>query len=152
MSRFSWKAILDAAVKNEEQSYELYVMAQKKVTDSSSKKLLSELAKDELRHKEKLLTIISGKGNLEELGAGKIQDLGIVDALEDTTLAKDADYQRILVYAAKLEKSTYEYYSSIAAGLYETKFCDLFSKLAQEELKHKNKIEKEYDENVMRED
>jgi rubrerythrin len=112
---------------------------------------LEELAKEELRHKEKLLGIIKDKRRLTEFGAKKIQDLRIVDEMEDTTLSQDANYQQILVYAAKREKSDCEYYGSMATGLEGTEFGDLFSKLAQEELKHKNRIEKEYDEYLMKE-
>lgn len=147
------KAILEAAVKIEEQSYALYKMAQEKVNYTSSKKFLKELAQEELKHKEKLLAIMEKKEEISELGlhAKKIQDLKIVDVMKDTTLSKDVDYQKILVYAAKREKATYEYYSSLALGLEGTKIGNLFSKLAQEELTHKNRLEREYDEYVLKE-
>ena len=152
MSELSWKEILNAAVKSEEQSYALYTLAQKKVVSSSSKKLLAELAKDELRHREKLSAVLKGKEKLQDIGSDRIQDLKIVDPMEDITLSKDSDYQQILIYAAKREKSTYDYYNSMAAGLDGTKFAELFLKLAEEELRHKNRIEQEYDEYVLKED
>ncbi|MGB9135099.1 MAG: ferritin family protein [Candidatus Bathyarchaeia archaeon] len=146
------KAILEAAVKMEEQSYALYSMAQGKVEYSSSKKLLKELAQEELKHKEKLLAVIRNEGKVAGLGAGtKIQDLKIVDAMKDTALSEDADYQRILVFAAKREKATYEYYNSLAKGLEGTETGELFSRLAQEELSHKNRLEREYDEYLLKE-
>jgi len=153
MAKLNLKAILEAAVKIEEQCYALYAMAQEKVEYQSSKKFLRELAQEEMKHKKKLLAIMENKEKLSELSlhASKVQDLKIVDAMKDTTLSEDADYQRILVYAAKREKSTYEYYNSLAAGLEDTEIGDLFSKLAQEELKHKNRLEKEYDEYLMKE-
>lgn len=153
MVKQSLNSILEAAVKVEEQSYALYIMAQEKVSYPSSKELLKELAKEELKHKEKLLAIIGNQQKISELGthAKKIQDLKIVDVLKDTALSKDADYQRILVYAAKQEKATYEYYSSLALGFEDTEIGDLFSKLAQEELAHKNRLEREYDEYVLKE-
>ncbi len=146
------KAILEAAVKMEEQSYALYSMAQGKVEYSSSKKLLKELAQEELKHKEKLLAVIRNEGKVAGLGAcTKIQDLKIVDAMKDTALSEDADYQRILVFAAKREKATYEYYNSLAKGLEGTETGELFSRLAQEELSHKNRLEREYDEYLLKE-
>lgn len=153
MAKLNFKEILEAAVKIEEQSYALYSMAQEIVSYLSSKKFLKELAQEELKHKEKLLAIMEDKDKLSELGlhARRIQDLKIVDVMKDTALSEDVGYQRILVYAAKREKSTYEYYSSLAAGLEGTEVGELFSKLAQEELKHKNRLEKEYDEYLMKE-
>jgi rubrerythrin len=138
------KAILQAAVRMEEQSYTLYTIAQRKVEHSSSKKMLKELAQEELKHKEKLLAVIRNERKTAELGAkAKVQDLKIVDAMKDTALSEDADYQRILVFAAKREKTTYEYYNSLAKGLEGTATGELFSRLAQEELTHKNRLERE---------
>jgi len=153
MAKLDLKAILEAAVKIEEQSYAVYTMAQEKVNYQSSKKFLKELVQEELKHKEKLLAMMENKEKLSELGlhTRRIQDLKIVDVMKDTTLSEDADYQRILVYAAKREKSTYEYYNSLATGFEGTEIGDLFSRLAQEELKHKNRLEKEYDEYLMKE-
>jgi rubrerythrin len=146
------KAILEAAVRVEEQSYTLYTIAQGKVEYSSSKKLLKELAQEELKHKEKLLAVMRDEKKTAELGAkAKVQDLKIVDAMKGTALSEDADYQRILVFAAKREKATYEYYNSLARGLEGTETGELFSRLAQEELTHKNRLEKEYDEYLLKE-
>ncbi|UCE43938.1 MAG: ferritin family protein [Candidatus Bathyarchaeota archaeon] len=145
------KAILESAVKIEEQSYALYTMAQRKVSYPSSKSFFEELAQEELRHKEKLLGIMENKERISELGLGAstIQDLKIVDMMKATALSDDVDYQRILIYAAKREKSTYEYYNSLALGFKGTEIGEVFSKLAQEELKHKNRLEREYDEYVL---
>jgi rubrerythrin len=128
-------------------------MAQKKVKYPSSKKFLNELAQEELKHKEKLLTIMKDKEKFSELGshAKRIQNLKIVDTMKDTALSEDVDYQRMLVYAAKREEATYEYYNSLALGLEGTTAGRLFSKLAQEELTHKNRLEREYDEYVLKE-
>jgi len=104
-------------------------------------------------HKEKLISIMDNEKKISELGlqASKTQDLKIVDVMRETTISDDADYQRILIYAAKREKSTYDYYKSLALGLEETEIGTLFSKLAQEELSHKNKLEREYDEYILKE-
>ena len=149
----SLKSILEAAVKIEEQSYALYAMAQEKVDYQSSREFLKELAREELKHKEKLLAIMSNKKKIHELGSHseKIQDLKIVDVMKETALSEDADYQKILIYAAKREKATYEYYNSLALGLEDTEIGVLFSKLARADLVHKNKLEREYDEYLLKE-
>ena len=83
-----------------------------------ARRRLRELAQVELGHKEKLLAIMEGKGETSLLGSptGRIEDLKIVDFLEDTTLSENADYQAILIYAAKREKNTYEHYRWLATG------------------------------------
>jgi len=161
------KKILEGAVKIEEESYALYTKAQGIAKLPSSKALLKELAEAELNHKEKLLAIMQHSASIywagvSELGsgipelgleAGEIEDLKIVDYMQDTTLSEDADYPALLVYAGKREKMTYEHYRSLADGPFGHYFpqaAKLFSKLAEEELIHKNKIEREYSEHVLK--
>jgi rubrerythrin len=153
LSELNWKAIIEAAVKVEEQSIALYTMALENAKYLSSKVFLKQLVEEEMGHKKKLEAIMNNKTKLMELGShgGEVQDLKIVDMLEDTPLSEGADYETILVYAAKREKSTYDYYKTLALGLKGTKMGELFSKLAQEELSHKNKLEKEYDDCVLTE-
>jgi len=153
LAELNWKAIIEAAVKVEEQSIALYTMALENAKFPSSKVFLKQLVEEETGHKKKLEAIMKDKKRLSELGShgGEVQDLKIVDMLEDTPLSEGADYEAILVYAAKREKSTYDYYKTLALGLRGTAMGELFSKLAQEELSHKNKLEREYDDCVLTE-
>jgi len=148
-----WKAIIEAAVKVEDQSISLYTMALDNAKYPSSKVFLKELLEEEKHHKQKLEAILKDKSKMSQLGSGasEVQDLKIVDMLQDTPLSHEADYEAILVYAAKREKSTYDYYKTLALGLRGTAIEEIFSKLAQEELGHKNKLEREYDECVLSE-
>jgi len=149
--------LLEGAIKIEEESYAIYVKAKKIARLPSSKALLNELAEDELSHKEKLLEITQKSASVywagvSELGSEtEVEDLKIVDYMPDTALSEDADYLSILIYAGKREKMTYEHYRSLGSGPFARYFPqvgELFSKLAEEELIHKNKIEREYSERV----
>ena len=101
----------------------------------------------------KLEAMIKDESKISQLGAHEAteQDLKIVDMMKDTPLTSESDYKAILVYAAKREKSTYDYYKNLAMGLKGTKIGEVFSALAQEELGHKTKLEKEYDDCVLTE-
>ena len=149
----NWKAIIEAAVKVEEQSIALYSMAFDNAKFPSSKVFLKRLIDEENGHKNKLIAIMNDETKISELGShgGAIQDLKIVDMMDDTPLSSETDYEGILVYAAKREKSSYDYYRTLTLGLEGTKMGEVFSKLAQEELSHKNKLEKEYDDCVLTE-
>jgi len=153
LSEMNWKAILEAAIKVEEQSIALYSMALENAKYPPSKVFLKQLVAEETGHKKKLEAIMNDPTKISELGShsGAVQDLKIVDMLDDTPLSNDADYATILVYAAKREKSTYDYYKTLAMGLKGTKMGEAFSMLAQEELGHKNKLEKEYDDCILQE-
>ncbi len=146
-----WKAAIEAAIKTEEQSIELYSTALENAKYPDTKVFLKELVEQEVGHKTKLQAILADQTKMTELGTKSqaVQDLKIVDMLKDTPLSPTADYQTILIYAAKREKSSYDYYKMLALGLKGTPLADLFNKLAQEEMGHKNKLEKEYDECVL---
>jgi len=153
LSKLEWKKIIEAAVKVEEQSITLYTMALKNAKYPSSKVFLKQLVDEETGHKNKLEAIMKDQTKISQLGShtGAVQDLKIIDMLQDTPLSSGADYEAILVYATKREKSTFDYYKTLALGLKGTKMGELFSKLAQEELGHKNKLEKEYDDCILQE-
>ncbi|MBN1784416.1 MAG: ferritin family protein [Candidatus Bathyarchaeota archaeon] len=153
MTELNWKAIIEAAIKVEEQSIALYSKALENAKYPSSKVFFKQLVKEEMGHKSKLEAIMNNKAKISELGShsGDVQDLKIVDMLKDIPLSGDADYEAILLYAAKREKSTHDYYKTLAIGLKGTAMGELFTKLAEEELLHKNKLEKEYDDCVLSE-
>jgi rubrerythrin len=151
------KMLLEAAVRIKEQSYDLYTTAFGKAMLPSAKALLRELAQAETSHRERLLAIVRDKADILELGSptGRVEDLKIVDLVERTTLSENANYPTLLLFAAKREKDTYEHNRSLAAGPFARYYPTarlLFSKLAEEELIHKNKLEREYDQYVLKED
>jgi len=142
-----WKQIIEGAIKGEEQSIVLYSMALENAKYPSSKVFLKELVEQEKGHKNKLTAILKDPTKISELGSKNraVRDLKIVDKMKGTPLSSESEYETILVYAAKREKITHDYYNTLALGLKGTPLGEVFTKLAQEELSHKNKLEKEYD-------
>lgn len=153
MAHWTVEMVLNRVLAMENQSYGLYVWAIDRALNSDAKTLLKELAEEELRHKEKISEVLKNRERISEIGSRveKVEDLKIVDWLEDTKLSEDATYQEILIFAGKREKETYEYYRELSQRFGENEVGKLFSKLAQEELKHKNRIEREYDQYVLQE-
>ena len=130
----------------------LYTAAQDKALNRSSVELLKEFVVEEEKHKSKILEVLEQREKMEELGdlETEIQDLKIVDSLEDVPLSPDADYQQLLVYAGKKEKAAYNFYLQIAEKHKGKQIGKTFTQLAQEELKHKQKLEQEYDDVVLK--
>jgi len=89
---------------------------------------------------------------VKEIGSldTKILDLKIVDYLKDASLSPDADYQQILIYAGKKEKTSHDFYIELAKKYGGKQIGELFAKLAREELEHKYKLEQEYDEVILK--
>ena len=152
-SSWTLDMVINRALNIEEQSYRLYTGAIEKVEAPEAKAFLKELADWELEHKTKLLAIKDNPEKMEEFSRDmpKVQDLKIVNYLEDVPLtdASDYEYQKLLIYAGKREQETFEYYDDLAKKLGGSDVSRFFARLAAEELTHKNKIEKEYDQYVL---
>jgi len=151
LSEWTLERALKLALKKEEESIELYTHAQTKILKSGSVKFLKQLVKEEEKHKSKILDALREPKKIEEIGhlAVKIEDLKIVDYLKDVSLSPEADYQQILVFAGKREKAAHDFYMELAAKFRSDTIGKMFIKLAQEELKHKHRIEVEYDDVVL---
>jgi len=150
MSKWSIDEILDLAILMEDQSIQIYTSAQDKVVNPGSKEMLKTLVIEEKGHKKRLLNIKEKVKHLEKFSSTeKIQDLKISDLLVKESLSAESGYQEILIFAAKREKETHDMYVNLAKKYKGSGIENTFLMLAQEELKHKYLLEKEYDDNVL---
>jgi rubrerythrin len=141
--------ILEQAIQFEEQAHNFYMGAIDMVKQPHVIDTLKDLAGQELKHKEKLQALM--EGNIESLLAvpqQKVQDLKLAEYLVAPTLGEDATFQDVLVVAMHREKSSNEFYGTMASIADDESAKTLFEFLAQEDLVHKNRIETLYDEIV----
>lgn len=141
--------VLDFAIREEEEAHEFYLAWEKKLTNPGTKKVFSELAKEELKHKAQLQDV--KKGKTFQPADKQITDLKIVDYLNETVPTADIDYQNALTIAMKKEKDAFKLYQQLAAMTDDTKIKNLFVALAQEEARHKLRLEILYDEDILKE-
>jgi len=140
--------ILRQAIRFEEESYALYSNAIQISTTADARAMLEDLAAQELGHKKKLQ-------RLQERGVADLapvvrtteaQDLKLAEYLQvPSELAQDADLQDVLLVAMQREKSTREFYLKLGQLTEEGPAKNLFDLLAEEELKHKNRVESLYE-------
>jgi rubrerythrin len=146
---------LQIGVTLEEGAYNLYTDAQRKVKDPGSKQLLKELAADEAKHREYFINALKDPrkvmdpSNVADLKR-TVVDLRVSDPLRQEPLNPDASYQDILIFAAKSEKLAYEFYSALANEFKVHPLGRTLATFAQMELGHKLRIEKEYDDVVLK--
>lgn len=140
--------LLDFAIKNEEAAYELYTDLAGKVDRPGMRVVFEELAGEEVGHKEKLLAI--KEGELMMPVKEKVLDLKISDYLVDVEPEpKKLDYQGALILAMKNEKAAFKLYTDLAETTDDEELAATLLAFAQEEAKHKLKLELEYDEHVL---
>jgi rubrerythrin len=146
--------ILKMAIKGEVQSYELYKDAVDLVGAEHIKAMLRELAQEELGHKVALERMLASPGQLQwqvqELKAAPIQDYKIGDYLVARPIGPDSTFQDVCIFASKKEQMSHELYTSLAAQS-QGEVHDLLEAIAKDELRHKNLVEKWYEDVVYQE-
>ncbi|GEM_PF-36475 len=141
--------ILDFAIKVEEDSYSFYKFWEEKVERPHMKKVFASFANEELKHKKKIQEIKEGKKlKLTETGERRIPDLKIGDYLVDVRPSKAMDFQDALIVAMKREKAAFEFYEALEEMAESPEMKEIFRFLAEEEAKHKLKLESIYDEYI----
>ena len=116
-------------------------------SESGMKKIFLDFAEEEIRHKERLLSVKAGERELTP--EQEVLDLKISDYLVEVDENPDISYQDALIVAMKRERAAYELYSDMAEKVPESNVRQLFVGLAKEEAKHKLFFESQYDDRVL---
>ena len=143
----NFKEVITFAIRKEAEAYNLYTTYSQVVKNPGTKAMFEELAKEEQKHRE----ILEGveKKDVSEYKLEKIPDMKISDFVDDEEFSPDMDYASALRLAIKREEYSLKLYNHMAEGTHDPELKKLFSALAQEESKHKLRLEGEYDENVL---
>lgn len=148
MNLNDFKEVLTFAIRKEAEAYDLYVTYGQLVKTPGLKKMFLELAEQEKRHREILEGIEIKDVTRYELK--KIPDLKIGDFVKEEEFSPDMDYASALRLAIKREEHSLKLYNHMASGTEQPELKKLFLALAQEESKHKLRLESEYDENILK--
>ncbi|MGB2980974.1 MAG: ferritin family protein [Candidatus Zixiibacteriota bacterium] len=147
MDLSNFKEVITFAIRKEADAYNLYITYSDLAKNPGTKVMFKELAQEEQKHRE----ILEGveKKDVSEYKIDKIPDLKISDFVDDQEFSPDMDYAAALRLAIKREEHAFKLYNHIGSGTENPELKKLFSVLAQEESKHKLRLESEYDENVL---
>jgi rubrerythrin len=148
MTLDSLDEILRFAIRKEADAATFYKMAAGR-SNPSNKKTFEELAKMEEGHKKKLEEFDIKK--IDQMELKKTRGLGISEMLQDVPFSSDMNYADLLRMAIKQEEKSQQLYTSTAKISPEPSLKKLLLVLAQEESMHKEKLEKIYDDEVLKE-
>ena len=140
--------ILQFAIEREEDAYNFYNEWAEKVKNPAIGKMLIDLSKQELGHKNRLENL-KIKGSLIPSN-NKITDMKIAEYLVDIPASEDMDYQQALTLAMHREQASVNLYKTLAKVAPNDEIQDIFLTLVEEEVNHKARLEDEYDENILR--
>lgn len=149
----SVEEVLKAAIAREIEAFDLYNDAALGLSDPLQRNALQEMAEQEHGHRVKLEHILAGnvRWAVRAARAQPVTDLRLTDHLVGGAIEPGADYQDILLFAAKREKAAYDFYQAMAEMVDDVLVQNVFTMLASEELKHKNRLEKIYEDVVYQE-
>lgn len=148
MDENKFKEIIQFAIDKEIKSFNFYTGVSQVAKYSGAKELFLELAKEEEGHRKLLENL-----NLEKIARARIEkvpDLKISDYMVDVEFRPDMPYADILRAAMKMEERALKLYNDMEESNKDEDLKKLFTFLANEEAKHKLRLEKIYDEEILK--
>lgn len=137
--------VLDSAIYKEIASQAVYETAQQKTDDPGARELLKELARQEVKHAEKLKNLKQKGLAKQQWHQEKITDLKISDYLTGGETLEGAGLQDTLIFAMKREDESMDFYRKMMGMMRAEEAKQLCASLANEELGHKMRLEILYD-------
>jgi rubrerythrin len=138
--------VLETAMSFERSARDFYAGLKDRVS-KPLRELVSELAEEEARH-YRLFEELRARPDVGERVADRIarpaSDHRFSDYVHLPSLGDNPDDQAILQYAMGREHAAMEQYGALAGEVPAGPIRDLFRFLAQEELQHKQELEKRY--------
>jgi rubrerythrin len=139
--------ILELAITREEIANRLFLELAVRARNPEIRKVFEELADEELEHKAKL--------ELEIMKTGKVKTAAQKPAFEERddmgepATWVDMDYKDMLLMGIQKEDAAFRFYVKLAANATDEDSYETLLALAEQEVKHKQRFEMEYD-NLMK--
>jgi rubrerythrin len=138
----SAEEILDYAIDKEEEASRFYFeLAQQKLPEET-KKVFEDFTETELKHKRFLEGVKEGTNQLKDQ---RVQALNITEETDEAETKTDMTIVEALTVAMRRELDAYRLYVELAAAATSYETMDIFFLLAQEEARHKLRLETEYE-------
>lgn len=147
MARSSIEEILKFAIDKEKEAVDFYENLSEKVENPVIKDAILGMADEERKH-EKLLANLTPE-RIQFARQPSQPDIKLSDFLVESPITKDMNYQELLVVAMKREEKSYALYSELEMRAGDEATRKVFTLLKGEELKHKARLENEYEGRVM---
>jgi len=141
MADLTLSTVIQRAIENEIASYNLYQMLIKMVKEKDTKDTFSYLASEELKHRELLENYLKGNYSTGGLDLKSPVDYKVAEYLEAPAPSEKMRPQDAFLLAASREKKSHELYEKLAAMHPAGEVKDFLTRLAREELAHKEKVE-----------
>lgn len=133
--------ILDMAIQREEVAYDFYMNIYHKIDDASVKDTVEFIAQEEKKHKAFLVSYKEGKYGADALRLSDVVEYKLAEYLEEPEISKTSSSEEVYLVAAHREARSHQFYSELANMHDDGELKTMLQKMANEELKHKEKME-----------
>jgi rubrerythrin len=147
MNEKQFQEIIQFTTEKEIRAFDFYTKAMQVAKYSGMKELFLELAKEEEGHRKLLENLSMEKVTQARIEA--IPNLKISDYLVEVECRPDMPYAEILRMAMKMEEHSLKLDNDLKDSSTDEGIKKLFTFLAGEEAKHKLRLEKIYDEEIL---
>lgn len=133
--------ILDMAIQREEAAYEFYMDIYDRVDDAGVQDTVEFIAGEEKKHKAFLVAYKEGKYGADSLRMSSVVEYKIAEYLEEPKIALNSSREDIYLVAAHREARSHLFYTELANMHADSGLKTMLFSMANEELKHKEKME-----------
>ena len=133
--------VIDLAIQREEEAYHFYMDIHSKVQDAGVRDTVEFIAGEEKKHKAFLVGYRDGNYGSDALRMADVVEYRVAEYLEEPEISKDSSSQEVYLVAAHREGRSHQFYSELANMHADSELKTMLLKMANEELKHKEKME-----------
>jgi rubrerythrin len=133
--------LIDVAIKKEEEAYDFYKEILGRVNEHHVKETIEEIAEEEKKHKAFLVKYRDQQWTPKDLKMTDVTYYKIAEYQEEPEIKNDMKSEHVYLVASHRELRSYKFYTELAGFHPESEVKELLLKMANEELKHKEKME-----------
>ena len=137
----SLRSLIELAIRNEEAARAFYLDLHDRVEDKLARETLAFLAGEEKAHKEFLQAYLKGEKKFTALGLETPIDYHVAEYAAKPDPKKNMNSSEVYLVAAHREWNSYKFYSGLAEAQPAGEAKDMLLAMANQELKHKEKVE-----------
>lgn len=133
--------VIETAIQREEEAYVFYMDIHGKVDDPGARQTIVFIAEEEKKHKAFLVDYRDGKFGGQSLRKSDVVSYHIAENLNEPEVAEGMKAEDVFLVAAHRESRSHQFYSELAAMHVDGDLREMLLRMANEELKHKEKME-----------
>lgn len=141
MKELKLSEVLEKAIQREEEAYLFYMDILEKIEDESVRETIEWIANEEKKHKAFLINYREGRYGPDSLRMSDVVDYKIAEYQEEPEITRAMHSEDVYLVASHREARSHQFYSKLAQLHPRGETREMLLKMANEELKHKEKME-----------